>query len=132
MMSQNIQIVADSVCDVPKDLVEELGIMVIPCYVNYGGKSYSDNGKDLIREDYYRAMPTMTDQPTTAAPSPGDAEELYREALENADHVVSIHVPEQLSATMNAMRLGAEAMDKDRITLSRWLAIERWYWFPSD
>ena len=60
----------------------------------------------------------MSSQPTTAAPSPGDAAAFYRRILDaGAEHIVSIHVPQNLSGTLNAMRLGAETAGKDKITL---------------
>lgn len=117
MTSKRIQITADSVCDLPPDLLAELGVKVIPTYVNIGDKSYADDGVDLIREDYYRLLPSLSKQPTTAAPSPGDAEAFYRPLLENADHIISLHVPQKLSGVLNTMRLGAQAIDAEKVTL---------------
>ena len=118
MTSKRIAIAADSVCDLPPALCESLGVSIIPTYVNIGGSSYADDGEQLDRQRYYRQLPSMTAQPTTAAPSPGDAAAFYRGILEaGADEIVSIHVPAQLSGVLNAMRLGAEAVDSERITL---------------
>ncbi len=114
---QRIRIVTDSVCDIPPDLITRWSITVIPCYVNFGGRSYADDGVELDREAFYRALPTARPYPTTAAPSPGLAEEKLREALQSADHVVAIHVPAKLSGTLNAVRLAAQAVDPDRITI---------------
>ena len=118
MTSNRIRITADSVCDLPADLVSRLNVRIIPTYVNMGGESIADDGISLDRERYYRELPAMKSQPTTAAPSPGDAAEFYREMLDDgAEHIVSIHVPENLSGTLNAMRLGADSVAKDKITL---------------
>ncbi len=118
MISKSIRIAADSVCDLPAELVDLLGVHIIPTYVNIGGESIADDGRQLNRARFYRELPTMESQPTTAAPSPGDAAAFYREILAaGADEIISIHVPEKLSATLNAMRLGAEAVDRNRITL---------------
>ena len=118
MTSKGIAIAADSVCDLPPSLVDALGIHIIPTYVNIAGASYADDGKQLDRQRYYRELPGMTAQPTTAAPSPGDAAEFYRGILDaGADEIISLHVPAKLSGVLNAMRLGAEAVDSERITL---------------
>lgn len=117
MTSKRIQITADSVCDLPTDVVTALNIKVIPTYVNIGDKSLPDDGVALIREDFYRQLPSYSSQPTSAAPSPGNAEQFYRESLEDADHIISIHTPAKLSGVMNTMRLGAEAVDAKKITL---------------
>lgn len=118
MISNRIRIAADSVCDLPADLAAELGVSIIPTYVNIGGESIADDGASLDREKFYQDLPSMPTLPTTAAPSPGDAEAFYRDILDaGAAHVISIHVPGKLSGTLNAMRLGAEAVGAERVTL---------------
>lgn len=118
MTSSRIGIAADSVCDLPADLADSLNVRVIPTYVNIGSASIPDDGASLDREQFYRELPTMQTLPTTAAPSPGDAEAFYRGMLDDgAEHILSIHVPEKLSGTLNAMRLGAEAVGAERVTL---------------
>lgn len=117
MTSRRIQITADSVCDLPPRLVDALGVRVIPTYVTIDGQSIADDGKALIRRDFYEQLPRFSAHPTTAAPSPGDAERFYRSVLaEGADHIISIHVPAKLSGVLNTMRLGAAAA-KGQITL---------------
>ena len=118
MTSSHIRIAADSVCDLPAHLVDSLNVHIIPTYVNIGSESIPDDGISLDRERFFRELPSMRTLPTTAAPSPGDAEAFYRGILDDgAEHIVSIHVPEKLSGTLNAMRLGAEAVGEDRVTL---------------
>ena len=110
MTSRAIRIATDSVCDLPADLIGRLGIAVIPTYVNLAGESIADDGKALDRARFYRQLPEMPQQPTTAAPSPGDAAAFYKSIFdEGAEQIISIHVPRQLSGVLNAMRLGAEA-----------------------
>lgn len=117
MTSKRVQIAADSVCDLPDEILSDLNIKIIPTYVNLDGKSVPDDGVALKREDFYKQLPSMTSQPTTAAPSPGDAEVFFRKLLQDADHVISFHVPAKLSGVYNAMRLGAEAVDASKVTL---------------
>ena len=115
--SSRVQIAADSVCDLPADLAARLGVHVIPTYINVGERSIADDGVSLDRGQFYRELPSMPQQPTTAAPSPGDAEAFYRGIFAGgAEHVISLHVPARLSGTMNAMRLGAE-FAAERVTL---------------
>ena len=118
MASKRIRITADSVCDLPPQIALELDIGITPTYVSIDGKSIADDGKSLVRQDFYERLPSFQTQPTTAAPSPGDAERFYRSVLAaGADHIISIHVPQKLSGVLNAMRLGAEAVAKHKITL---------------
>ncbi len=117
MSSKNIRFVTDSTCDIPPDLLKKYHISVIPAFVNYGGKSYADDGVELNREVYYNQMPTMMTQPTTAAPAPGLAEKIIKQAAENADHLILITAPASLSGIYNAFRLGASELPADRYTL---------------
>lgn len=118
MTSKRIQVAADSVCDLPAEIIEKLDIRIIPTYVNIGDKSIPDDGTTLDRQAFYRQLPTMASQPKTAAPSPGDAEAFYRDMLtDDAEHIVSIHVPDKLSGVLNTMRLGARAVDAGRVAL---------------
>jgi DegV family protein with EDD domain len=117
MTFKNIRFVTDSTCDIPPELIKKYKIGIVPAFVNYGGKSYADDGIELDREVYYNQMPSMTSQPTTSAPSPVIAEQVITRAFEGADHLVMICVPARLSGIYNALRLGADNLPPDRITL---------------
>ena len=118
MTSKRIQVAADSVCDLPVEIVRNLDIRIIPTYVNIDGQSIPDDGAGLDRQAFYRQLPSMTAQPTTSAPSPGEAEAFYQNMLnDGAEKIVSIHVPDRLSGVLNTMRLGARAVDAERVTL---------------
>lgn len=107
--SRRARIAADSVCDLPVELARRLGVRIIPTYIHIGDHSFADDGLALDRAQFYRELPAMTQQPQTAAPSPGDAEAFFRSLFdEGAEHIISLHVPANLSGTLNAMRLGAE------------------------
>ena len=118
MTSSRIRIAADSVCDLPQDIIDALRIHVIPTYVNIDGVSVPDHGASLDREAFFRELPSMRNFPTTAAPSPGDAASFYQAIFDDgAERIISIHVPEKLSGTLNAMRLGAETCGANKVTL---------------
>lgn len=117
MTFKKIKFVTDSVADIPDDLVEKWDIGVVPCYVNYGGKSYADDGIELVREEYYNALGTMEEVPTTAAMPPEVAREHLEAAFEGADHLIVLTTPAKLSAIHNSMRLGASNLPQDRVTL---------------
>ncbi|MBE0690435.1 MAG: DegV family protein [Anaerolineae bacterium] len=72
MTFNNIRIVTDSTCDIPRELVERHKIGVVPCFVNYGGNSYADDGVHLIREDFYRLMPDLRPVPKNVRLSAGN------------------------------------------------------------
>lgn len=117
MSFKKIKIVTDSTCDIPADLIAKWGITVIPVFVNIGDQSYADDGIQLNREEFYDRLADMNPLPTTAAPSPGITAQHIEKAFEGADHLIVITIPTKLSATYNAMKLGAEKLPQDRVTL---------------
>jgi DegV family protein with EDD domain len=117
MAFKKIKFVTDSAGDLPPDLIQKWGITVVPCYVNYDGQSFADDGVELNREKYYDMLPGMRTFPTTAAPAPGLAEEFITKAFEDADHLIIVSVAATLSGVFNSMRLGASKLPQDRISL---------------
>ncbi len=113
---KKIKFVTDSVSDIPAELIEEFEIGVVPCYVNYDGQSFADDGVELIREEYFRNLHLLS-HPTTAAPPPALTEEVLTEAFEGADHLIVLTTPAKLSAINNSMRLGAQNLPADRVTI---------------
>lgn len=114
-----IKIATDSVADVPDEWVRKWDITVIPCFVNFGGNSYADDGVELVREDYYKLLPSLKETPTTAAMPPEVARTALERAYENADHLIILTTPARLSGIHNAMRLAIRDAEfaPDRVTL---------------
>jgi DegV family protein with EDD domain len=108
-----IQIVTDSTCDLPPDLVRRYNLHVIPMALNIEGRSYRD-GVDITRTEYYQRLPGFKTMPTTAAAGAEDFEKVYR-ALGDAE-IVSIHIAAKLSGALNMAQVGAEAAGQ-RVTL---------------
>lgn len=112
-----IKFVTDTVADLPSELVERYDIAVVPTFVNYGGQSFADDGKELDREAFYRDLPNLSSHATTAAPPPALAEETLQRHFEGADHLIAIVTPAKLSATYNSFRIGGAGLPADRYTL---------------
>jgi fatty acid kinase fatty acid binding subunit len=117
MVSKKIKIITDSVADIPKDLLEKWNIDVVPCYVNYGGESYKDDGVELSRKDFYTYIQNNNEVPQTAAPSPALVEEMVANSIEGYDHLISVNVAESLSATYNNVLLACNTVDVERTTV---------------
>lgn len=108
-------IVTDSTCDIPQFLIEQHELEVVPCILVIDGKEYID-GKDITREEFYRQLPALKTQPTTAAPSIGDFSARYDSLLTRGyDHVLSIHAAGALTSLLNIAREAASEF-ADRVT----------------
>ena len=100
-------IVTDSTSDIPKYLIDQYELEVIPSLLVIDGKEYLD-GIDISREDFYKRLPSFQTQPTTAAPSIGDFSTRYESLLmRGCDHIVSIHAAGPLTTIINSARQAA-------------------------
>src|SRR5512145_1880249 len=94
-------IVTDSTCDIPQVLVEQHELEVVPCLLVIDGKEYVD-GIDISREDFYKRLPSLQTQPTTAAPSIVEFSTRYDSLLTRGfDHVISIHAAGALTSILS-------------------------------
>ncbi len=98
-----IRIVTDSASDIPVKLREELGITVIPIYVRFGNEAFKD-GVEITNEEFYRRLVTGEVFPGTMQPSPADFQEVYEKLAQDADGIISIHLSEKFSGTLNSAR----------------------------
>lgn len=102
-----IAVVTDSVACVPPQLVERYGIHVVPFVVVWNGRVYTD-GVDMTPDEFYRLFTHGTSFPTTAQPSLADFVRKYALLSEEAEGIVSIHVAEELTGTINVARVAAK------------------------
>lgn len=108
-------IVTDSTCDIPQFLIEQYELEVVPCLLVIDGKEYVD-GKDITREEFYKRLPSLQAQPTTAAPSIGDFSARYDSLFtRGCDHILSIHAAGALTSVLNIARQAASDFP-DRVT----------------
>ena len=114
---RKIAFVTDSTCDLSPEFTQAHDIGVVPCFVNYGGRGYVDDGVDLVRETFYQQFAGIRPYPTSAAPSPGMTESALHKAAASADHVIILTPPAKLSGIYNVQRLAAATLPPDRVTL---------------
>lgn len=108
----SVKVVVDSGADIPRDLVAEHGIEIVPLKIRFGDKEYVDF-RELSTDQFWELCEASDDLPQTAAPSSGDFESAFRQALsEGHDEVICITLSSDLSATFQAARLAKEAMEE--------------------
>ena len=106
-----VRIVTDSACDLPPSLADDLGIAIVPLTIRFGEIEYVDR-RDLSTSEFWAKCASSDVLPETAAPSPGTFEASYRELSEaGADAIVTINLSGDLSATIEAARTAARAVE---------------------
>src|SRR4026208_409588 len=103
-------ILTDSTSDLPKYLIEQYELEVVPSILILDGKEYAD-GIGISREEFYKRLPSLpsSSQPTTAAPSIGDFSSRYDSLLRRGcEHILSIHAAGALTTIINSARQAAQ------------------------
>ena len=107
-----IKVVTDSTSDLPADVAESLGIEVVPLNVHFGSDVYKDR-VNLMPDAFYDKLINGDVLPTTSQPSVGEFIDVYERLGSDADGIVSVHVSEKLSGTMNSARLASQQANAD-------------------
>ena len=107
-----LKIITDSTSDLPKEIAEELGIIVIPLNVHFGDEVYKD-GVDIFPDEFYPRLEKSAELPKTSQPSIGDFINIYKPILDNGDQIISIHVSSKLSGTFNSASQAKSQLDEN-------------------
>lgn len=105
-----VAVVTDSTADLPSELVESIGLRVVPLSVTFGDESLIA-GVTLSRKEFYARLATAQRIPTTSQPVPAWFEEAYADCVDDGhDAIVSIHCSSALSGTVGLARDRGERM----------------------
>ncbi len=106
----SFRVVTDSTADLPTEWAARYGIEVVPLRVQFGNDSFRDR-VDLTDDEFFARLAQSSKLPTTSAPSPGDFAAVFRRLAEETEGAISIHIGSRLSATAEAARIGAQAVE---------------------
>ena len=84
-----IGILTDTAASIPKNLIQELNIEVVPYYINRGLESLRDM-VDVKPTEFAEWLKSATELPKTANPSPGDYLVGLKHLLERVDEIVAL------------------------------------------
>lgn len=110
--TQTIAIVADSGADIPDRFVEQLGIMVVPLRIHFGGSSYLDK-VSITPDEFYREIVVNPQHPKTSQPPPGDFRRMFEFLASHYDGVVSINLTARHSGTWDAATKAADRVSPE-------------------
>lgn len=99
-------VITDSTADISPQIAAEHGITVVPLSVTFGTETMLDG--TLSQVEFFERMKTSPQLPTTSQPPVGAFVEAYERALQTAEQIVSVHISEKLSGTVESARQAAE------------------------
>jgi len=105
-----IQVITDSTADMPEGLADELGIEIVPAYLNFGDKTCRE-GIDITRHELYLMLPSLTAHPTTSQPNPEDFIGVYHKYNDTVDGIASIHISSKISGTYNSAMIAKKMLE---------------------
>ena len=107
-----VKVITDSCSDITPQLARELGITVVPLYVQFGDETYRDN-IDLSTEEFYHKLETSKIHPTTSTVTPADFAEIFTKLAEETKEILTITLSEKFSGTYTAALQGKAMATKD-------------------
>ncbi|MEN6480627.1 MAG: DegV family protein [Anaerolineaceae bacterium] len=113
---EKIAVVTDSTAYIPEQVKKGLPIFTIPLHVNLGGKTY-DDGVDLQPQEFYERIKTEKEIPQTSQATPSEIFNFYKNLLEQGYKIISIHLSEKLSSTLDAAKIAKKELSSAKIEL---------------
>ena len=106
-IAQKVAVVTDSIACLPRELVKQYGIEIIPVNFYAGGKLYKD-WVDITPSEAYELFLKDPESFKTSAASPEDCLNIYRNASKRAGNIVCVTVSIKLSTVFNVAQEARE------------------------
>src|ERR1051325_5208271 len=100
-------IVADTTCGLPRKLLEERCIPLIPQVVTFGEESYHDD-KNLDTATFLSKLKAARILPKTSAPEPSLYYPIFAEARRKSESVVVVAPTSKASGTVRSAEIAAQ------------------------
>lgn len=110
-------IVTDSTCDLSPALYAHYAIQLVPLRLLFGAESYQ-SGIDMDLPQFVERLNRGDVHPTTSQPTVPDFVSMYESLADQGRPILSIHISEGLSGTVNAARQAASQLAQKMPTLS--------------
>lgn len=110
---RKVAIVTDSTAYIPKDLLGQYAVTVVPQVLIWGEKTYED-GVDIQPNEFYQKLATAKVMPTTSQVSVPNMQKAFSSLLEQGYDVLGIFLSAKLSGTMQSALQGRELLEKDK------------------
>lgn len=107
-----VKIIADSTCDLSRELLERYDVSIIPLHILLGDEEYED-GVGITPDEIFKWSDANTATPKTSACSLDTAMEVMKPYVDQKQEMVCFAIASGMSTTMNVMRLAAEELDAE-------------------
>ncbi|MBR1757235.1 MAG: DegV family protein [Lachnospiraceae bacterium] len=96
---RKFQIISDSACDLPKELVSRYRIRVIPFYVSFNQKVYLKESEEIGITEFYSILNEGKTFPKTSLPSVQDYIDCFEQCIEHGEDVLCFCITDKFSGS---------------------------------
>ena len=112
-----IKIVADSTCDLSRELIEKYNIQIAPLHIVLGEKEFKD-GEEISPDEIYAWADEHEDTPKTSAIGFEDVMDIMKPLVGTKDEMVVFTISGKMSTTVNVFRMVAEELEvEDQVSV---------------
>ena len=108
--TRSIGLVTDSTCDLPPELIKKYNIQIVPIVIQVGKKNYLDQ-VEIKPKDFIHILETSNEKLSTSQPPPAFFAEAYNKIALKYESIISLHISEKLSGTIQGARMGRKDME---------------------
>lgn len=118
----DIQIIIDSMVDMPKDILNKFNIIVMPLTIIFGDEEYRD-GVDLTYAQFYEKLSQSKDLPKTAQITPNEFIKIFKKVLDEGKEVLCINGSSRASGTFQSAVVAKNSLESDKIEVFDTMAL---------
>ncbi len=111
-----VKIMVDSISTIPWETAQELGIEIVPYYVNFEDESIKE-GPHFDLKAFYQKLRKAKAWPTTSHPSPQDIEEIFKRLSKETSEIIYLVVSPKWTETYNIAYQVRKKFESMRIEL---------------
>lgn len=111
-----IKIITDTACDLPQELVEKYGIVLLPMNIAFGEETYADR-EDIGTEEFFARLAEGKEFPQTSYPSLGRVQMAVDAELAAGNQVIIITIARPLSGFYDSVRILLADYPEDKVAV---------------
>lgn len=112
----SIRIIVDSSADLPKSIVEQYNLKIIPLSVHFGDEEYLDS-VNITPKEFYEKLEASDDMPSTSQIPPERFIEYIKPELDAGHSVIVVTIGSNASGTCQSAHIAREELDSEKITI---------------